>query len=258
MRELQIPPEDEIMVVEAARRLTDEMVCFVGIGLPSAAALLAQGTHAPNLYLVYESGTLGPRPGAIPLSVADDQLALTAATIVSVPEIFNYWLQPGRIDLGLLGTAQIDRFANLNSTVVGEYEHPTVRLPGAGGAPEIVASCKAVVVMVRQSRRTFVDRVDFVTSFGHGAGNDERRRFGFVGKGPMVIVTDLGVYEPHPERKELVLTMLHPGVTEEQAKAATGWELVVAEDFERTEPPSEIELAMIRRLNEREPGSVAG
>ena len=254
MSDLRIRPEDEMMVVEAARMLTDHMLCFVGIGLPSAAALIAQRTHAPKLYLVYESGTLGPSPGAIPFSVADDQLALTAESIVSVPEIFNYWLQPGRIDLGLLGTAQIDRFANLNSTVVGEYEHPSVRLPGAGGAPEIVASCKAVVVMVRQSRQTFVDRVDFVTSFGHGTGSDERHRFGFAGKGPIAVVTDLGVYEFDAERRELILTMLHPGVTEDQAKAATGWELVVAEDLRRTKPPSEIELTTIHRLNGRMPG----
>ena len=156
---------DEMMTVAAARALHDGMTCFVGIGLPSVAANLARATHAPDLVLIYESGTLGAKPGWLPLSIGDGVLARTADAVVSVPEIFNYWLQPGRIDVGFLGAAQIDRFGNINTPVIGaDYAEPKTRLPGAGGAPEIAASCREVTVVVRQSRRSFVDRVDFVTS----------------------------------------------------------------------------------------------
>src|SRR5262249_55176182 len=161
---------DEMMTVSAARALRDGMTCFVGIGLPSAAANLARATHAPSLVLIYESGTLGAKPDRLPLSIGDGMLAETADAVVSVPEIFNYWLQPGRIDVGFLGAAQIDKFGNINTTVVGgDYRNPKVRLPGAGGAPEIAASCREVIVVIRQSHRSFVERVDFVTSVGHGA-----------------------------------------------------------------------------------------
>src|SRR6202167_3415573 len=153
-----------MMTVTAARALRDGMTCFVGIGLPSAAPNLARATHAPNLVLIYESGTLGAKPGRLPLSIGDGILAETADVVVSVPEIFNYWLQGGRIDVGFLSAAQIDRYANLNSTVIGPYDRPRVRLPGAGGAPEIAASCKEVVVVIRQSPRTFVDKLDFISS----------------------------------------------------------------------------------------------
>ncbi|MFD0802678.1 CoA-transferase subunit beta, partial [Streptomonospora algeriensis] len=169
---------DEMMTVAAAHALTSEMACFVGIGLPSTAANLACRTHAPGLWMIYESGTLGTRPETLPLSIGDGVLAETADTVVSVPEVFNYWLQPGRIDAGFLGAAQIDRYANINTTVIGDYTDPKVRLPGAGGAPEIAASCREVVVIVRQSARTFVDRADFVTSVGHGRGPGERDRLG--------------------------------------------------------------------------------
>src|SRR3984893_16226906 len=160
----------EIMTVAAARKLKNGTVCFVGIGLPSAAANLARATHAPELVLIYESGTIGAKPAQLPLSIGDGILAETADAVVSVPEIFNYWLQPGRIDVGFLGAAQIDRFGNINTTVVGDYRRPKVRLPGAGGAPEIAASCREVIVVIRQSHRSFVERVDFVTSVGYGSG----------------------------------------------------------------------------------------
>lgn len=197
---------DEIMTVTAARSLRDRMACFVGIGLPSTAANVARRTHAPGLWMIYESGTLGAVPDHLPLSIGDGILAETADTVVSVPEVFNYWLQPGRIDVGFLGAAQIDRYANINTTVIGDYDAPKVRLPGAGGAPEIAASCREVVVIMRQSTRAFVDRVDFVTSVGHGAGPGDRERLGLTGAGPMRVITDLGVMEPHPETRELVLT----------------------------------------------------
>jgi glutaconate CoA-transferase subunit B len=176
---------DEMMTVAASRVLREGMTCFVGIGLPSAAANLARATHAPGLVLIYESGTIGAKPTELPLSIGDGILAETADAVVSVPEIFNYWLQPGRIDIGFLGAAQIDKFGNINTTVIGgDYEHPRVRLPGAGGAPEIAASCREVIVVVRQSSRSFVERVDFVTSVGYGSGPGDRERLGLTGAVP--------------------------------------------------------------------------
>ncbi|WP_230415619.1 CoA-transferase subunit beta [Micromonospora tarapacensis] len=176
---------DEMMTVAAARQLRDGTACFVGIGLPSTAANLARATHAPALVLIYESGCLGAKPDRLPLSIGDGILADTADAVISVPEVFNYWLQPGRVDVGFLGAAQLDRYGNINTTVIGgDYADPKVRLPGAGGAPEIAASCGEVVVVVRQSLRTFTERVDFVTSVGYGAGPGDRARLGLRGGGP--------------------------------------------------------------------------
>jgi glutaconate CoA-transferase subunit B len=240
---------DEMMTIAAARTLRDGMACFVGIGLPSTAANLARRTHAPDLVLIYESGTIGAKPSYLPLSIGDGVLAETADSVVSVPEVFNYWLQPGRVDVGFLGAAQLDRFANINTTLVGDdYAHPRVRLPGAGGAPEIAASCREVVVVVRQSPRAFVAKLDFVTSVGHGSGPGDRARLGLRGAGPRQVITDLGVLEPDPDTCELVLTQLHPGATVEQAKAATGWPLRVREPLPTTEPPAEDELRVLREL----------
>jgi glutaconate CoA-transferase subunit B len=237
-----------MMTIAAARRLRDGQSCFVGIGLPSTAANLARATHAPGLVLIYESGTIGAKPGHLPLSIGDGILADTADTVVSVPQIFNYWLQPGRIDVGFLGGAQLDRYANINSTVIGDYADPKVRLPGAGGAPEIAASCGEVIVIIRQSRRTFVERVDFVTSVGFGSGPGDRERLGLRGRGPRTVITDLGILEPDPGTCELRLTSLHPGVTLDQAREATGWPLAAAPDLGVTEPPGEAELAALRAL----------
>jgi glutaconate CoA-transferase, subunit B len=240
---------DEMMTVAAARQLENGTVCFVGIGLPSTAANLARMTHAPNVVLIYESGTLGAKPDRLPLSIGDGILADTADAVVSVPEVFNYWLQPGRIDIGFLSAAQIDRHANINTTVIGaDYRHPQVRLPGAGGAPDIAASCRAVVVVVRQTPRTFVDPVDFVTSVGFGHGPDDRRRLGLIGAGPRVVITDLGVLMPHPQTCELTLVGVHPGVTLDEARGATGWTLAASDDLTTTEPPTEQELVELRRL----------
>jgi glutaconate CoA-transferase subunit B len=241
---------DEIMTVAAARQLRNGTVCFVGIGLPSTAANLARMTHAPDVVLIYESGTLGAKPDRLPLSIGDSILAETAETIVSVPEVFNYWLQPGRIDVGFLSGAQIDRHANINTTLIGtDYRHPEVRLPGAGGAPEIAASCREVVVVLRQTLRTFVDRVDFVTSVGFGHGPGDRARLGLSGSGPRVVITDLGVLTPHPDTCELTLVSVHPGSTPAQAQAATGWPLAVAPDLTTTDAPTEWELTVLRRLH---------
>lgn len=239
---------DEMMTVAAARGLADGQVCFVGIGLPSTAANLARRLHAPSLVLIYESGPIGAKPDTLPLSIGDGLLATTADAVVSVPEIFNYWLQPGRVDVGFLGAAQLDRYGNINTTVIGDYANPKVRLPGAGGAPEIAASCRNVFIVVRQSPRTFVDRLDFVTSVGYGRGRGDRERLGLRGGGPARVITDLGVLEPDDDTCELVLTAVHPGVTVERARNATGWELRTVTDVATTEPPTHEELVVLRTL----------
>ncbi|MFC4001372.1 CoA-transferase subunit beta [Prauserella oleivorans] len=242
---------DEMMSIAAARALGNGKRCFVGIGLPSTAANVARRTHAPDLVLIYESGTLGSKPDRLPASIGDGVLAETADAVISVPEVFNYWLQPGRIDIGFLGAAQLDKFGNINTTVIGDdYADPKVRLPGAGGAPEIAASCHEVFVVVRQSKRSFVEKVDFVTSVGHGSGKGDRERLGLPGAGPTLVVTDLGILRPDPDTHELVLSQLHPGVEVEQVREATGWDLKVSPELSRTEPPTEQELATLRALKE--------
>jgi glutaconate CoA-transferase, subunit B len=241
---------DEMMTVAAARALDGARSCLVGIGLPGAAANLAQRTHTPGLVLVYEAGAIGAKPDRLPLSIGDGVLAETADAVVGVPEMFNYWVQPGRIDVGFLGAAQLDRFANINTTVVGDYDAPKVRLPGAGGAPEIAACCNEVVVILRQSRRAFVERVDFVTSVGYGDGPGHRERLGLRGRGPTRVITDLGILEPDPETCELTLTHLHEGVALEHAREATGWPLAVADDLATLPAPTAAELAALRALKE--------
>jgi glutaconate CoA-transferase subunit B len=239
---------DEMMTVAAARELRSGMACFVGVGPPSLAANLARAIHAPQIVLVYESGTIGAKPTRLPLSIGDGELAETADAVVAVHEIFNYWVQPGRIDVGFLGAAQIDRFGNINTTVIGEYARPKVRLPGAGGAPEIAASTKEIIVIVKQSTRTFVERVDFVTSVGHRIGDKTRQQLGFTGAGPTIVITDLGVLRPHSSTGELTMTQLHPGVRAEQAVQATGWPLAMAPQLLTSHPPTEEELTVLRRL----------
>ena len=224
---------EEMMAIEAARRLRDGSVCFVSIGLPSLACNLARATHAPNTVLVYESGTIGAKPAVLPLSIGDGELAETADVVVSVPEIFAYWLQGGRIDVGFLGAAQIDRHGNLNSTVIGDYATPTVRLPGGGGAPEIATAAREVFVMLRQSPRAFVERLDFRTSAGARVS---------------VVVTDLGILEPRGDERELTLTHVHPGSDAEQARAASAWPLRIADDLSETWPPTARELDVLRSL----------
>lgn len=242
----------EMMTIAAARALTNDDVCFVGIGAPSAACNLARLTSAPDITLIYESGTIGTRPDVLPLSIGDPELCATALTTVSVPELFRYWLQGGRISVGFLGGAQIDRFANINSTVIGaDYQHPAVRLPGAGGAPEIASACGQVFVIMQQSRRSFVPKVDFITSFGHGEGGDARARLGLRTRGPTLVVTDLCLLRPADETNELVVTALHPGVSREQVGAATGWPVRFAAPLEETPPPTDAELESLRALQAR-------
>jgi glutaconate CoA-transferase subunit B len=242
---------NEMMTVAAARRLPDGAVCFVGIGLPSTAANLARLTHAPNVVLIYESGPIGAKPNVLPLSIGDGELAETADTVVSTPEIFRYWLQGGRVDVGFLGAAQIDRYANLNTTVIGPYDKPKTRLPGAGGAPEIAGSAKEVFIIMRQSSRAFVDKLDFVTSVGHMDGGDARERAGLRGKGPVAVITDLCVMEPDPVTRELTVVSIHAGVTREQIEKATGWPIRFADQIIETVVPDESELGALRALQER-------
>ena len=240
---------DEVMTIAASRELTGARSCFVGIGLPSVAANLARSLHSPGLVLVYESGTIGAKPTHLPLSIGDGELARTADVVVSVPEIFNYWLQPGRIDVGMLGAAQVDRFANLNTTVIGSYDRPIVRLPGAGGAPEIASACPRVIVVMRQSKRTFVDTLDFLTTVGFGDGAGARSRLGMPGAGPRVLISDLGIFRPDPSTSEMTLTTLHPGVSFEDVRDATGWDLAFSSEITETPEPTDEELEILRQLH---------
>jgi glutaconate CoA-transferase subunit B len=242
---------NEMMTVAAARALRNEDVCFVGIGMPSAASNVARLTHAPGITLIYESGTIATRPEVLPLSIGDGELCDTALTTVSVPEMFRYWLQGGRVTVGFLGGAQIDRFANLNTTVVGSYDKPKVRLPGGGGAPEIASACGEIFIIMAQSKRTFVGKLDFITSMGHGEGGDHRARLGLKSKGPTKLVTDLCIFEPDPQTKEMTVTSIHPGVTREQINDNTGWPVRYAADVAETKPPTAEELTILRELHAR-------
>jgi glutaconate CoA-transferase subunit B len=241
----------EMMTVAAARRLKNGAVCFVGIGLPSTAANLARLTHAPDVVLIYESGPIGAKPDVLPLSIGDGNLAATADTVVSTPEIFRYWLQGGRIDVGFLGAAQMDRFANINTTVIGPYARPKVRLPGAGGASEIADLAGEVLIILRHTPRAFVERLDFVTSAGFLDGGDARARAGLTGRGPTAVITDLCILEPDPASKELMVTGIHPGITREQIVEATAWPIRFAAAAAATEPPSEEVLEVLRELQAR-------
>jgi glutaconate CoA-transferase subunit B len=242
---------DEMMTVAAARRLWNGCVCFVGIGLPSAACNLARLTHAPHIVLIYESGTLGTRPEVLPLSIGDGELADTAACVVPLPEIFSYFLQAGRVDVGFLGAAQIDRYGNLNSTVIGPYSKPSTRLPGAGGATEIAAHAKQTFVVIKATRRSLVERLDFRTSAGFLGGDGERSRTTMRGGGPRAVITDFGVLTPEDGTEELVLGALYPGATVEEAQSAVGWPLRMAPEIAAIEAPTPIELDTLRALHAR-------
>ncbi|MBX3703111.1 MAG: hypothetical protein KF822_05005 [Steroidobacteraceae bacterium] len=239
---------DEMMTIAAARLLADGMVCFVGIGLPGAACNLARLTHAPGLVLIYESGTIGTRPSVLPLSIGDGELAETATCVVPLPEIFSDYLQAGRIDVGFLGAAQIDRFGNLNSTVIGDYAKPRTRLPGAGGATEIAAHAREVFIVMKATPRSFVPRLDFQTSGGHFPG---RAVSGATGSGPAVVVTDVGMLRPQGPRNELALAATYPGIPAQEAVAAVGWPLAIASTVESIAPPAAAELEALRALEAR-------
>ena len=242
---------NEMMTVAAARALKSTDVCFVGIGQPSAACNLARLTHAPDITLIYESGTIATKPSILPLSIGDGELCETALTTVSVPEMFRYWLQGGRITIGFLGGAQIDKYANLNTTVVGPYDRPKVRLPGGGGAPEIATSCGEIFITMNQGKRGFVEKLDFFTSLGHGDGGGYREKLGVFTKGPTRLITDLCVFEPDPQSKEMTVTSIHPGITRDQIDANTGWRVRYANAVAETPEPRADELAALRELQAR-------
>src|ERR1700761_8065242 len=242
---------NEMMTIAAARALGNDDVCFVGIGAPSAACNVARLTHAPGITLIYESGTIGTRPDVLPLSIGDGELCETARTTVSVPEMFRYWLQGGRITIGFLGAAQLDKFGNINTTVIGPYDKPKVRLPGGGGAPEIASNAKETWIIIKQTMRSFVPKLDFLTSVGHLTGGDSRAKSGARGKGPTKLITDLGVLTPDPVTRELTMVALHPGITWEQAKAATGWDLKRADVLSTTKAPTARELETLRVSSSR-------
>jgi glutaconate CoA-transferase, subunit B len=241
----------EMMTIAAARALKATDVCFVGIGAPSAACNLARLTHAPGITLIYESGTIGTEPDVLPLSIGDGELCDTALTTVGVPEMFRYWLQGGRITVGFLGGAQIDRFANLNTTVVGPYDQPKVRLPGGGGAPEIATHSQQVFITMAMGHRAFVEKLPFITSMGHGEGGAFRANLGVKTAGPTKVMTDLCVMEPDPATKELTVVSLHPGVTADEVQAQCAWRLRFSESVKETAPPTEEELTVLRDLHAR-------
>jgi glutaconate CoA-transferase subunit B len=241
----------EMMTIAAARALRNDDVCFVGIGAPSAACNLARLTHAPDITLIYESGTIGTAPSVLPLSIGDGELCETAITTVAVPEMFRYWLQGGRITVGFLGAAQLDKFGNINTTVVGDYAQPKTRLPGGGGAPEIASSCGQIFLTLKQAQRAMVEKIDFVTSMGHGKGGDDRAKHGLKTKGPTLMITDLAVWKPDPETREFTVATLHPGVTREQVQETCGWTVRYAGDLGETPAPTAEELEVLRDLNAR-------
>jgi glutaconate CoA-transferase subunit B len=240
-----------MMTIAAARLIQPGCVCFVGIGVPSAAANLARLTHAPDMVLIYESGAIGTHPRVLPLSIGDGELAETATAVVSLPEIFSYWLQAGRIDVGFLGAAQIDRFGNLNTTVIGGYGKPKTRLPGAGGAPEIAHHAKQIFVVLKQSPRSFVAKLDFCTSTGFLNGHGERARRAIPGAGPQVVITDLGVLKPATGSEELTLVARYKNVSVDKIRAATGWPLAVGDTVEVVAAPTADELRVLRDLHKR-------
>lgn len=239
-----------MMVTTAAAALENDDVCLVGIGLPSEACNLARLTHAPGITLIYESGPIATQPDVLPLSIGDGVLSDSALTTVPITELFGYWLQGGRTSVGFLGAAQIDKHANLNTTVIGDYEHPNVRLPGGGGAPEIATHCGRVVITMPHSTRGMVPDLDFTTTLGFGKDGRERQRLGLTTEGPTLVVTDLCTMRPG-QGNELEVVSLHPGVTRQQATRATGWPLRFAEDVSVTPPPSHTALATLRDLRAR-------
>ena len=242
---------DEMMIIAAARALRPDDVCFVGIGPPSAACNLARLTHAAGITLIYESGTIGTAPDTLPLSIGDGELCETALATVPVPEMFRYWLQGGRITVGFLGAAQLDRFGNINTTVIGPYANPKVRLPGGGGAPEIASFSEKIFIIMKQSLRSFVERIDFFTSFGFGRGGTHRSELGLSTAGPALLVTDLAIWKPDPKTKELTVASLHPGVTREQVQDSVGWRVRFAKNLAETDRPEPAELEALRSLQER-------
>ena len=235
----------ELLTINAARLLRDDDTVFVGVGLPNLACNLARRTHAPNLLMIYEAGVIGAQPARLPLSIGDPTLVSGALSVCSMYDIFAFYLQRGNVDVGFMGGAQIDRFGNINATVIGDYAHPKVRLPGSGGSMEIAAWANRCYLLTPHQKRRFPEKLDFRTSAGFLSGRAERQAAGLRGGGMLAVVTDLGVMEPD-DNGELVLTALHPGATAEQARANTGWDLKVAASLGSTLAPTAEELRILR------------
>lgn len=239
---------NELMITAASKFLHNGEVVFVGIGLPNVACNLALRSHAPELTLIYESGAVGARPERLPLSIGDPALVTQSLSICSMADVFQYYLQGGRVDVGFLGGAQVDRFGNINSTVIGDYDHPKVRLPGIGGASGIAMHAKRLMIITSQTQRAFPEKVDFISSPGYLGGGDERVRRGIRGGGPEVVITDKGIYHPHPETRELMLVSIHPGVTLDDVRNTLGWEVRVSSECATTAVP---DAAMLKILREQ-------
>ncbi|PKN86545.1 MAG: 3-oxoadipate--succinyl-CoA transferase subunit B [Chloroflexi bacterium HGW-Chloroflexi-8] len=237
--------KSELMTINAARLLRDGDVVFVGVGLPNLACNLAHRTHAPNLVMIYEAGVIGARPSRLPLSIGDPSLVSGATAVCSMYDIFSFYLQRGNVDVGFLGGAQIDKFGNINATVIGEYEKPKTRLPGSGGSMEIAGWANRCYIITPHQKRRFPEKVDFITSAGFLNGGNERKNTGARGKGTQGVVTNLGILEPD-QSGELILTALHPGATTEQVRENTGWNVKIASELKYTIPPSEEELKILR------------
>jgi glutaconate CoA-transferase subunit B len=236
----------ELMTVNAARLLRNGDVVFVGVGLPNLACNLARRTHAPELVMIYEAGVIGAQPARLPLSIGDPTLVSGSTAVTSMFELFAFYLQAGLIDAAFLGGAQIDRFGNLNTTVIGDYASPKVRLPGSGGACEIAIHARRILVIMRQAKRSFVETLDFRTSPGHSGDPEHDRARGWSGSGPTSVVTDLGTYGFDEATGEMTLLTRHPGVTLDDVRANMGWEPRVADDVGETPPPTAEELRLIR------------
>lgn len=241
--------DSELMIVNAARELAGEHIVFVGVGIPTVAAILAKRTIAASMQMVYEAGIYGPEPTRLPLSIADPCLVTGATVACGMPDLFFYYLQGGHVDVGLLGGAQVDKYGNINSTVIGDYSAPKVRLPGSGGACEIAQLAHKVIIITPMEKRRLPERIDFVTTAGYLGGGDERDRLKVAGRGPVAVITNIGILRCDAKTREMYLAALHPGMTVEQARANVGWDLKVADDLGVTAPPADSELSVIRDLD---------
>jgi len=236
----------EIMVTRAAKELNNGEVVFVGIGLPNLACNLARRLQAPDLILIYESGAVGAVPSRLPISIGDPCLVTDSISVCSMVEVFNYYLQGGMIDVGFLGGAQVDRFGNINSTIIGAYEEPKVRLPGSGGACEISIHAKKIILILNQNKKTFPERIDFITSPGYIDENNQRKKYSMPGQGPVLVITDFGVYTFSDDTHEMVLSEIHPGVSVDELKENIAWDVRISDKIKMTANPSEEELRIIR------------
>jgi glutaconate CoA-transferase subunit B len=238
--------KSEMMIVSAARALAGVRTVFVGVGLPNIACNLARHTVAPDLELIYESGVYGAQPARLPLSIGDPTLVTGALSVIPMADLFGLYLQRGLVEVALLGGAQIDRYGNLNTTVIGDYASPKVRLPGSGGACEIAINAQRVYNIMRLSKRSFVDKLDYLTSAGHLDGGTEREQLGMPGAGPQLVITDMAIFDFDNPQREMQLISLHPGVTRDDVQAEVGWDIRAIDNVQETPPPTDEEMHLMR------------